>query len=109
LLSPRASGLSLSLGPGKHIAVQAPLVRSLNFGVGAPCRCSQPVTAKGRYKQKPVLIKTVTTRMLCRAFRKQALRSRTLLRSVTWRGVSTTSLGSSHRRSPRGLFRASNE
>jgi hypothetical protein len=38
LLSPRAIGLSLSLGPGKHIAVQAPLFRALNCGVGAQSR-----------------------------------------------------------------------
>ena len=35
LLSPRAIGFSLSLGPGEHIAAQAPSFRALNFGVGA--------------------------------------------------------------------------
>ena len=35
LLSPKAIGFSLSLGPGKHIAAQAPSFRALNCGVGA--------------------------------------------------------------------------
>ena len=35
-LSPRAIGLSLSLGPGKHTAAQAPPLCPLGCGVGAP-------------------------------------------------------------------------
>jgi hypothetical protein len=36
LLPPKATGFSLSLGPRKHIAAQAPPLRSLNYGAGAP-------------------------------------------------------------------------
>ena len=46
LLSPRAIGFSLSLGHGKHIAAQAPSLRALNLGVGAPVTLS---TTSGTY------------------------------------------------------------
>jgi hypothetical protein len=50
LLSPRAIGLSLSLGPGKHIAVQAPSFRALNCGVGAPVSESVSQPHRGCYR-----------------------------------------------------------
>jgi hypothetical protein len=64
LLSPRAIRLSLSLGPGKHIAAQAPSFRALNCGVGAQrtnqtptCRLKRRTSRRLKH-QTAALIKT---------------------------------------------------